>query len=175
MKNSILTLSLAAFASCSNPIEEMKENAITEIKSSLLDPKSFELISTKVDTLHYSWQILKQVEPLQKVELMWLDEANKLFDGIEFKQAIGQSASLDIKYAGYYIDSSAAYGERSDKLLKQIENLKKTKKDSAIGYIVDVRYYATNRGGDKAMGENRYYVFNNGSTSLEDISPLAKL
>lgn len=177
MKNSILTLTLSilACASCSNPIEDMTEKAITEIKSSLLDPKSFELISTEVDTVHYSWQILKQVEPLQDVEQMWLDEANKLFDDIDFKQAMGQSASLDIKYAGYYIDSSAVYGERSKKLLAQVEKMQNTPTDSIIGYSVDVRYYAINRGGDKAMGENRYYVFNNGSTSLEDISPLAKL
>lgn len=177
MKNSIftLTLSVVALASCSNPIEEMTDKAITEIRSGLLDPKSFELISTEVDTIRYTWKLEKQMEPLHNFADMWLEEAIKMNKEAEWEHTFGRSADLEIRFAREYLDSSKVYQEQIKNLMSHYETIYGTPNDSIIGYSVDVRYYATNRGGDKAMGENRYYVFNNGNTSLEDISPLAKL
>lgn len=177
MKNSILTLtfSVVALASCSNPIEEMTDNAISKIKSGLLDPKSFELISTEVDTIRYTWKLEKQMEPLHKMSEMWLDEALKMTKEAQWERTFGRSSDLELRFAREYLDSSKVIDKQINKIMSHYETIQGTPNDSIIGYSVDVRYYATNRGGNKTMGENRYYVFNNGNTSLEDISPLAKL
>lgn len=177
MKNSIftLTLSVLVLASCTNPIEDMTDNAITEIKSSLLDPKSFELISTEVDTIHYTWTLQQEFDRFLKAHDLWIEESNKMIKDAKWNHAFGRSASSEIKYAQIFLDSAKVQGDKMEVLTKQISSLTGTPLDSIIGYTVDVRYYAINRGGDKTMGENRYYVFNNGRTDLEDISPLAKL
>lgn len=174
MKHSIFTLTISTmvFMSCSNSIEKMTDNAITEVKETLLDPKSFELISTETDTIRYTWKLESQIRPLQTIRQMWLDEADKMTKEAQWEHAYGRSAELEIKYARQYLDSSNVYDTKIQKLLSQYNSLKGTPADSIIGYSVDVRYYATNRGGNKAMGENRYYVFNNGYTELEDISPV---
>jgi hypothetical protein len=177
MKNSIftLTLSVLALASCTNPIEEMTDKAITEVKTGLLDPNSFELISTEVDTIHYTWTLQQQFNRVNKVHDLWIEQFNKMMKDAEWEHAFGRSASSEIEYAKIYLDSAKVQGNKMEVLEKQISSLTGTPLDSIIGYTVDIRYYATSRGGDKTMGENRYYVFNNGKTDLEDISPLAKL
>lgn len=179
MKNSILTLilSVVALASCTNPIEEMTDNAITEIKSGLLDPKSFELISTEVDTLRASWQIVTKAERNLKYVDLYLEQAQNYQKKVDWEISWGTS-SMGYHYlalAKQYADSAVKYNERYDKEVARAKTLVHTPNDSIIGYSVDVRYYAINRGGNKAMGENRYYVYNDGRTNLEDISPLAKL
>lgn len=179
MKNSILTLTLSvvALASCTNPIEEMTDNAITEIQSGLLDPKSFELISTEVDTLRASWQIVTKAERNLKYVDLYLEQAQNYQKKVDWEISWGTS-SMGYHYLGLakqYADSAVKYNERYDKEVARAKTLVHTPNDSIIGYSVDVRYYATNRGGNKAMGENRYYVYNDGRTNLEDISPLAKL
>lgn len=179
MKNSILTLTLSvvALASCTNPIEEMTDNAITEIQSGLLDPKSFELISTEVDTLRASWQIVTKAERNLKYVDLYLEQAQNYQKKVDWEISWGTS-SMGYHYLGLakqYADSAVKYNERYDKEVARAKTLVHTPNDSIIGYSVDVRYYAINRGGNKAMGENRYYVYNDGRTNLEDISPLAKL
>jgi hypothetical protein len=179
MKNSIftLTLSVLALASCTNPIEQMTDKAITEVKSGLLDPKSFELISTEVDTLRASWQIVNKAESNLKYVDLYLEQAQNYQKKVDWEISWGTS-SMGYHYLGLakqYADSAVKYNKQYEKEVARAKTLIDTPNDSIIGYTVDVRYYAINRGGDKTMGENRYFVFNNGKTDLEDISPLAKL
>lgn len=174
MKNLILplTLSIVSLASCTTPIEEMTNDAITEVKSQLLDPKSFELISTKVDTIRYTWTLQKEFDVLDEVHQLWMDQSNKELKDAEWNLAFRRSAATELKYAQIYLDSARVKSAKMNLLIEQMEALTDTPNDSIIGYTVNVRYYATNRGGEKQMGENLYYVFNNGKTDLEDISPL---
>jgi hypothetical protein len=163
---------ISKIVSNQSPIEMMTENAVNEIKKELLDPKSFELITTKVDTIHYSARLGKEaLLIIPKITNCSL-KAGELIYGAKIDQ-IWERYDLSgpkLAKAKVYLDSAKYYEKSSKEILDFAKSIEGTEKDSIIGFFVDVRYYAVNRGGNRAIGENRYIQWNNGKTELQEIS-----
>jgi hypothetical protein len=172
----VTTLAITLLSSCQSETEKLQQTAINEVKETLLDPKSFELIETKVDTIYASTKMLTDYSFLTDIAMEWTKEANKVIDDISWEHRFGRPAGKSMfNRAQQYLDSSKSCTDRYAVIIEKSEALKDTPNDSIVGYTVDIRYYATSRGGEKRMGENRYFQYNNGKTKLEDVSPLKDL
>lgn len=173
MKKSIIsvTISVVSLASCSNPVEDLTNQAITEVQSQLLDPKSFELIETKVDTLHQSWRDHRENNRNDRYFNMWSDLNKELSKKFEWEIAFGtsSSASIYLKQIENSVDSMKFYSDKFTQENDRIEKMTGTPQDSVIGYEVFVRYYANSRGGNRVIGEQNYYTFTDGTTRLEKV------
>jgi hypothetical protein len=172
----VTTLAITLLSSCKSETEKLQDTAINEVKETLLDPKSFELIETEVDTIFASTKMITDYAYLTDLANDWTEQANKVIDDISWEHRFGRPAGKHMfRQAQEYLDSSKSCSDRYDAIVQKASKLINTPNDSIIGYTVDIRYYATSRGGDKRMGENRYFQYNNGKTKLEDVSPLKDL
>jgi len=176
IKISLMVTAISLLSSCKSEEEKLTETAVNEIKQSLLDPKSMEVIEIELDTLHASWRIADEADQYITKQKQWATVFEEFNDDVEWEHRMGRPAGKTLMNAlQESYDSVKHYTELWDKEMKRAEKIMNTPQDSVIGYSVKVRYYATNRGSNRTMGENRYYKLNNGHTHLEDISPLAKL
>ena len=173
---SLMVTAISLLSSCKSEEEKLTETAVNEIKQSLLDPKSMEIIEIELDTLHASWRIADEADQYIIKQKQWATVFDEFNDDVEWEHRMGRPAGKTLMNAlQESYDSVKHYTQLWDKEMKHAEEIMNTPQDSVIGYSVKVRYYATNRGGNRTMGETLYYKFNNGRTNLEDISPLAKL
>ena len=170
----LLTITLAVVTSCTSEIEKLQETAITEVKQTLLDPKSFKLIETQVDTIRESHRMIVSTTAFTEKMEMYNTKTDALLSSIRISHIYGMSASSEIAEAQVYIDSATALSERANLIVEKAEKLKNTPNDSVIGYRVNVRYYANTRGGKERMGEQVYTKYNNGETKLQDNDPVAE-
>lgn len=173
MKNAIVTIAVSTLVlmSCSNPVEELKQTAQQEIQSSLLDPKSFEVIETKVDTLYHSWEITQGAQKYLKYYETWMDFTNDYQKKLDWEIAFGSTSMAEfyLEKTKTFLDSANHYDALYDQEMNRASRLMNTPEDTIVGYVVDVRYYAMNRGGNRAMGDTRFYSFVNGTTRIEEI------
>jgi hypothetical protein len=159
---STLTLSTLVLMSCSNPVEELTDTAVNEIRKGLLDPNSMEVIETSVDTLNLSWLILREAQPIKGKSDMWQNLADDYkYKAIWDETGVYRNAQIEA------LDSVEHYLDLYIDELEKVKAIQKTDKDEVVGYGVFVRYYAVNRGGDRAIGETRYYSLLTGETFTE--------
>lgn len=178
MKNLILTsltLGIVTLTSCQSEIEKIQDTAISEIKSSLLDPKSFKLIESKVDTVFASDRLYQSTEPLTTMMDFYHEMVDINLNAARRLHIYDLSAAEELAEAQAYVDSSTALGEKAKDIIAQADKLKGTEQDSIIGFKVEVRYYAKTRSGEERMGQQVYTKYNNGKTKLEDTDPLTKV
>ena len=134
MKKAVLVLVGALMmASCSNG-SKMENEAISVVKEQCLDPNSFELIKTEVDTCFYHFRL---------ENMIWIDSSN-----IDLAQ---HSVNLweDSKNSygkGYYEEAVIELAEAQKSLEEHLTQLQ-TEPNAIEGYIVRVRFYANSKGG----------------------------
>jgi hypothetical protein len=172
----VTTLAITLLSSCQSETEKLQQTAINEVKETLLDPKSFELIETEVDTIYASLRMIIDGHYLYEGYERWSKHRNKVMDDVKWDHALGRPAgSAKMRLLQTCQDSCTKYIDQYSSLVESAKKLQESENDSIVGYSVKIRYYATSRGGDKRMGENRYSQYNNGKTKLEDVSPLKDL
>lgn len=176
MKNILLPIlaTLAVVTSCTSEAEKLQELAISEVKQSLLDPNSFKLVETDIDTIHESSRMIMSTEPLTDKINLYTAKSDALLTSIRISHIYGVSAASEIAECQVYIDSAKAIGNRAQNIMDAAEKLKNTPNDSVVGYRVNVRYYAMTRGGTERMGEQVFTKYNNGVTKLQDRDPLTE-
>lgn len=173
MKKAISTLVLSTLVlmSCSNPVEELTNEAIVEVKSQLLDPESFEVIETQVDTLKQSWKDTRRAQLLLTYHEFWNDQCEEMKRKTNWEISFG-STSLAEDYMEIWqtaIDSSEHYLDRYQTEMGRISKMTNTPSDTNVAYVVAVRYYANSRGGNRVIGEQHYYSYLDGKTNLEKV------
>jgi hypothetical protein len=177
MKNIILSsiaLGTIVLTSCTSEVEKLQDTAINEVKETLLDPKSFKLIETKVDTLRQSDRMVMSTTALTDKMDFYHEMTDIFLNSARRLHIYDLSAADELAQAQAYVDSSTALGEQANKILDDAERLKNTPNDSIIGFEVKVRYYAKTRGGDERMGEQVFTKYNNGDSFLKDTDPMTK-
>ena len=170
----LLTITLAVVTSCTSEVEKLQETAITEVKQTLLDPNSFKLIETDIDTIRESERMILSTTSMTDQIDLYNTKVDALLTSIRISHIYGVSAKSEIAEAQVYIDSATAISNRANLIVDKAEKLKGTDNDSIVGYRVNVRYYAKTRGGEERMGEQTYTKYNNGKTKLQDKDPVAQ-
>lgn len=160
-KTIIIIAAIISLTSCSK--ENMISKSEDHLKKVLLDEKSYELIESKVDTVrkHQNLEIDAFTDSL--TARMYLDLAADQVDYMRIWSSsstyFGQSQyESHRKSARTYLDSAKKYEKVVEKTNKEARSIKGTPKDSIVRYCVRLRYYARNKGGDRAIGESTVHV-----------------
>lgn len=174
MKKTIYTImtiiSSMTMFSCQTPEEKMIQSAETILKEDLLDPKTYERITAKIDTFKRSDYIQNRILADSLIMGFYVKQVNNSLDIARIwtgsSSYYGQSKWDEaMKEAKTFLDSAKSREKQMELNKQEYTKVVGTDKDTTLHYKVNIRFYAVNKGGDRAIGE-KYVVVNKKGTAL---------
>ena len=151
----IIIAAIISLTSCSKE-KEIISKSEEFLKKDLLDPKSYELIESKLDTTYKSefYEVSSQCD--SNIGDIYLERCNneteyaKIWVGSTTEYGMAHFKELYSK-AKEYRDSAFFYMDRSDSLKRKALAIKGTNQDSIFLFTVKFKYYSVNKDGQRGI------------------------
>lgn len=159
-KTFIIISAIISLVSCSKE-KEIISKSEEFLKKDLLDPKSYEVIESRLDTIYKSNYLNGSSETDSMIGNIFLQRAKDQSEyakiWIGSTSEFGMSCFKDRLSKGKeYLDSARKYLDKSDSLKKQSRSIKGTDRDSIYRFNVRLKYYSVNKKGEREI--NTSYV-----------------
>ena len=162
MKKTLITIgTILSLTSCSN--NSMVSKSEDHLKKVLLDEKTYELIESKIDTIRKHTSIESYAYSDSLTADLYLQLTNDNLDYMKIwcgsGSYFGQSRFQEYnRKVTQYLDSTKKYQKLMKTKVDEAKKITGTPKDSIIRYDVQLKYYAMNKGGNRAIGESTVHV-----------------
>jgi len=168
-KTLIIIATIISLVSCVSK-DQIISNAETELKKDLLDPKTYERIEVKMDTLFKSEDLTFDAEGDSMYANMYKGfvESNKEMGDL-LARCGSSNAREWYQKSKDHRDSQVMYENRAYEKLKLSKQIKGTNKDSMIQYNVHFRYYAVNRLGTRGIHDGHVSMNTDGTFKRKHI------
>jgi len=156
MKKTLIIIgTIISLTSCSKE-QQIISKAEEFLKKDLLDPKSYEVIESRLDTIYTSNNLRGSAETDSIIGNLYLerakDETKYAKIWVSSTTEYGMSNFNDRMLKGrQYIDSTRKYMDRSDSLKRKSQSIKGTEQDSIYRFSVRLKYYSVNKDGQRGI------------------------
>ncbi len=165
-KTFIIIASIISLTSCSKE-KEIISKSEEFLKKDLLDPKSYEVIESRLDTIYKSDFFERSAESDSFTGDIYLRRAK---EETEYAKIwVGSTSQFGMSHfqtkisnAREYLDSSKKYEQRSESLKRKALSIKGTDLDSIFRYSVRLKYYSVNKDGQRGISTSYVGVHRTG-------------